>query len=141
MTALIEGGVSPFRIVASLMVSFAAVSLLLGGVGIYGVTAYAVGRRTNEIGIRLAIGAERRSVVQLIVREGMVRASLGLALGLGLALLLSRAMQSLLVNVSPTDPLTFVSVLLLLMLVTFLGAWLPARRAARLDPVRALASD
>jgi len=141
MTALIDGGASPFRIIASLMLAFAVVSLLLGGVGIYGVTSYTVGRRANEIGIRLAIGAERASVVRLIVREGMLRASLGLAVGLGLALLLSRALRSLLVNVSPTDPWTFGSVILLLALVTFLGAYLPARRAARLDPVRALASD
>jgi predicted permease len=141
MTALIDSDVSGFRVLASMMLSFAAVSLLLGGVGIYGVTAYAVGRRTNEIGIRMAIGAERKSVMRLIVREGMLRATLGLVLGLGLALLLSRAMQSLLVNVSPTDPLTFVSVTLLLAFVTFLGAWLPARKAARLDPVRALASE
>jgi predicted permease len=141
MSALIEQDVKPFKVIAAMMLAFAAVSLLLGGVGIYGVTAYAVGRRTNEIGVRLAIGAERNSVVRLIVREGMMRASLGLLLGTGLALLMSRAMASLLVGVSPTDPLTFASVILLLTVVTFLGAYLPARRAARLDPVRALAHE
>jgi putative ABC transport system permease protein len=120
------------------MLIFALISLLLGAVGIYGVTSFAVVRRTHEIGIRVAMGAERRGVILLIVGEGMRRAAIGLVLGVGAALLLSRALVSLLVGVSATDPATFIVVIVALLIVTFLGAYLPARRAARLDPVRAL---
>jgi putative ABC transport system permease protein len=138
MTDLLDTSVSPFRLVATLMLIFALISLLLGAVGIYGVTSFAVVRRTHEIGIRVAMGAERRGVILLIVGEGMRRAAIGLVLGVGAALLLSRALVSLLVGVSATDPATFIVVIVALLIVTFLGAYLPARRAARLDPVRAL---
>jgi predicted permease len=138
MSALFEMRIAPFRLIAGMMLAFAAVSLLLGAVGIYGVTSYAVGRRTTEIGIRMAIGAERSSVVRMIVREGLVRATIGVAIGLTLAVPLSFGLQGLLVGVNPGDPLTFAAVAVVLVLVTFLGAWLPARRAAKLDPVRAL---
>jgi predicted permease len=141
MLTLVAERVSPFRIIAGLMLSFAAVSLLLGGVGIYGVTAYTVGRRTNEIGIRMAIGAGRGTVMRMIVVEGMRRAILGLVIGFGLALLLTRAMRGLLVGVRANDPFTFGVVLGLLSITTFLAAWVPARRAARLDPVRALSHE
>ena len=140
-TALLDSRISPFRTIAGLMLSFAAVSLLLGGVGIYGVTAYAVGRRTHEIGIRIAIGAERRQVIRMILREGLVRTALGLTIGLVLALLLAQAMTGLIVGVSPRDPVTFGIVIAVLGTVTWVAAWIPARRAARLDPVRALAHD
>ncbi len=141
MQALIDTRVAPFRLIAALMLAFAAVSLTLGAVGIYGVTAYGTGRRVHEIGIRMAMGAEQTRVVRMIVREGMVRALLGIVAGVALALPLSSALKSMLVGVSPTDPVTFGSVVALLVLVTFLGAWLPARRAARLDPVRALTHE
>jgi putative ABC transport system permease protein len=138
MTDLLETSIGPFRLVAVLMLIFALISLMLGAVGIYGVTSYGVVRRTHEIGIRVAMGAERRSVILMIVREGMRRAAIGLILGVAGAILLSRALVSLLVGVSATDPATFVVVIGVLLAVTFLGAYLPARRAARLDPVRAL---
>jgi predicted permease len=141
MRMLFDSRVAPFRLIAGLMAAFAAVSLLLGAIGIYGVTSYAVGRRTTEIGIRMAVGAERSTVIRMIVREGLVRAAIGVAIGLALAFPLSNALRGLLVGVSPGDPLTFVSVVAVLVLVTFLGAWLPARRAAKLDPVRALSHD
>jgi putative ABC transport system permease protein len=139
MDELVRLRVGPFALVAGLMLAFALISLVLGAVGIYGVTAYGVGRRTGEIGVRMAIGAERGAVVRMIVAEGVRRALLGLALGVAGALLLSRAMSGLVVGVSPTDPLTIAAVVLVLFAVTLLGAWLPARRAARLDPLRALA--
>jgi ABC-type antimicrobial peptide transport system permease subunit len=139
MDELVRLRVGPFALVAGLMLSFALISLVLGAVGIYGVTAYGVGRRTGEIGVRMAIGAERGAVVRMIVAEGVRRALLGLALGVAGALLLSRAMSGLVVGVSPTDPLTIAAVVLVLFAVTLLGAWLPARRVARLDPLRALA--
>jgi predicted permease len=141
MRMLFDSRVAPFRLIAGLMAAFAAVSLLLGAIGIYGVTSYAVGRRTTEIGIRMAVGAERSAVIRMIVREGLVRAAIGVAIGLALAFPLSNALRGLLVGVSPGDPLTFGSVVAVLVLVTFLGAWLPARRAAKLDPVRALSHE
>jgi putative ABC transport system permease protein len=141
MQSLFDTRVAPLRLVAGLMLGFALVSLLLGAVGIYGVTSYGVGRRTTEIGIRMAVGAERAAVIRMIVREGIVRAGLGIAIGLGLAFPLSRALQGLLVGVNPGDPVTFGAVAVLLALVAFLGAWLPARRVARLDPLRALSHD
>jgi predicted permease len=141
MTALVRMRVGGFRLIATLMLVFAAISLVLGAVGIYGVTAYAVGRRTNEIGVRIAVGAERGKIVGMIVRQGMTRAGLGLVIGLALALGMTRALTSLLVGVGPTDPVTFGSVVALLTMVTFLGTWLPARRAARLDAVRALSAN
>ena len=141
MTALVEMRLSPFRLIAGLMLVFAAIALLLGGVGIYGVTAYAVGRRTSEIGIRLAVGANRPDVIRMIVREGLTRGLLGVAIGLPLALMLARLMAGIVVGVSPNDPVTFASVIGVLTAVSFLAAWLPAHRAAGLDPVRALAGE
>jgi predicted permease len=141
MRMLFDSRVTPFRLIAGMMASFAAVSLLLGAVGIYGVTSYAVGRRTAEIGIRMAVGAERAAVIRMIVREGLVRATIGIAVGLVLALPMSNALRGLLVGVGPGDPLTFASVVAVLVIITFLGAWLPARRVAKLDPVRALSHE
>lgn len=141
MDDLIALRLSPFRLIAGLLGSFAAISLLLGAVGIYGVTAYGVGRRTQEIGLRLALGAERRTVVAMVLRESMTRALVGVVLGTLLGLALTRGLGSLLVGVSPADPLTFGSVIAGLLLVTFLGAYLPARRASAVDPVRALARE
>jgi putative ABC transport system permease protein len=123
------------------MLLFAAISLVLGAVGIYGVTAFGVTRRTNEIGVRIAIGAERREIVRMIVKQGLRRGLIGLVIGLPLAFAMSRGLAGLLVGVRPGDPLTFGTVALLLSLVTFLGAWLPARRAARLDAIRALSMN
>jgi predicted permease len=138
MRDLLGSRLGPFELVAGLMVCFALISLVLAAVGIYGVTACGVGRRKHEIGIRIAMGAERRSVVGMIVRESMRRALIGLTIGVVAALGLSQAMRGILVGVSPTDPLTFGLVVAVLMAVALAGAYLPARRAARLDPVRAL---
>lgn len=141
LTAVLDTRFGTYRFLAYTMIVFAAISLLLGAVGIYGVMAYGVGRRTMEIGLRLAVGAQRERVVRMIVWEGLGRALLGLAVGLVAGLGLTRLMAGLLVGISPTDPLSFGAVFLLLTLVTGLSSYLPARRASRVDPVRALAHE
>jgi putative ABC transport system permease protein len=119
----------------------AAVALLLGAVGIYGVIAYVVSQRTREIGVRMALGAEAGEVARMVVRQGMAVAVVGVVAGLVGALALAGLMDSLLFEVSARDPLTFGSVPVALLVVAGLASWLPARRAARVDPVRALTAD
>jgi putative ABC transport system permease protein len=121
-----------------LLAVFAGVAALLAGVGIYGVMSYSVAQRTHEVGIRLALGARGRDVLRLVVGQGMKLASIGLALGLAVAVALTRLMEKLLFGVSPTDPLTFIVVALMIIVVALLACWLPARRAARVDPMIAL---
>lgn len=141
MEEVLRMRVAGFRLIAQLMGTFGVASLVLGAVGIYGITAYAVGQRTREIGIRLAMGADRAGVVAMVLREGLLRVGVGLGLGLVLAFLLSRAMAGLLVGVSPSDPLTFGVVTATLAAVSLLGSWIPAHRASRVDPVNALSSE
>jgi putative ABC transport system permease protein len=117
---------------------FAAVALLLAAVGIYGVMSYAVSRRTHEIGIRVSLGASRADVVVLVIRQGMLLALIGSAVGILGALGLSRLMKSLLYGVKPVDPLIFCGVTILLMMVAMAASYLPARRAMRVDPRIAL---
>jgi putative ABC transport system permease protein len=117
---------------------FAALALLLAAVGIYGVVSYAAAERTHEICIRMALGATRRSVLLLVIRNGLVLTAVGVAFGLAGALALTRLLESLLYDVKPTDPLTFGAVALLLMGVTLLACFIPARRATKVDPMVAL---
>ncbi len=117
---------------------FAAVALLLAGVGIYGVLSYVVSAHTNEIGIRLALGAQRYNVLKLVVGQGMALAVSGILIGLATSWALTRWLESLLFGVSATDPLTFVGVSCLLTLVALLACYLPARRATKVDPLIAL---
>lgn len=128
----------PLRAGASVAGSFALLSLLLAGLGIYGVMSYAVSQRTRELGIRMALGARSSDLLRLVIRQGIVLALVGLALGLAGALALMRLMTSVLVAVSATDAVTFVGVTLLLALVVLLACFLPARRATRVDPMAAL---
>jgi len=121
-----------------LLGSFAAVAVVLAALGIYGVMSYSVSRRFHEIGIRMALGAERADVVRLVVGEGMRVAAVGAAAGLAGALLLTRLMASLLYGVRATDPATFIGVALLLTAVALGASWIPARRATRVDPLTAL---
>jgi predicted permease len=124
-----------------LLGAFAGIALLLSAVGIYGMLAYDVSQRTKEIGIRGAIGASRGQIVALILRQGLWKTGVGLIIGLGGAFFLSRFMRSLLFEVPPTDPLSFIGVSLLLLLVALLASWLPARRAARIDPLVSLRAE
>ena len=126
------------RGVMFLLGAFAGIALLLSTVGIYGMLAYDVVQRTREIGIRGALGASRGQIVGLILRQGFRKTGSGLLIGLGGALYLSRYLGSLLFEVKPTDPLVFAGVSALLLLVSLLASWLPARRAAKVDPVIAL---
>ena len=115
-----------------------ALALLLAAVGLYGVMAYFVSQRTREIGIRLALGARRIDVLQLVMSQGLKLVAIGAAIGLAGAFATSRVVQSLLYGLSSTDPATFIGGMLLLTAVTVLACYLPARRAARVDPIEAL---
>ncbi|MBL9194085.1 MAG: ABC transporter permease [Opitutaceae bacterium] len=121
-----------------LLGAFAGIALILSAVGLYGMLAYDVVQRTKEIGVRGAIGATRAQLVAMILRQGLVKAGLGLLIGLGGAFSLSRYLGSQLYEVAPTDPLVFAGVALLLLLVGSLASWLPALRASRVDPMVAL---
>jgi predicted permease len=138
MEQLIGRSIAPQRFNLSLLSLFAALGLLLAAVGIYGVMAYSVSQRTHEFGIRMALGAQTRDVLKLIMRQGMVQALIGVGIGLFSSLSLTRLMKSLLFGVSPTDPLTFALIALLLTTVALLACYIPARRAARVNPLTAL---
>lgn len=118
--------------------TFALLSLLLGAIGVYGVMDYNVAQRTNEIGIRMAMGAQISDVLQLVIGQGLKLALAGIALGLLAALALTRFLESLLFGISASDPLTFALIALLLLLVVLLACWIPARRATKVDPMIAL---
>src|SRR4029450_4519924 len=121
---------SPQRIPAGMLSVFAGIALLLAVIGIYGVMSYSVNQRTHEIGIRMALGAQRGEVVRRVLRQGVVLTLVGIAIGAMGSFGMTRGMATLLHEVSPTDPLTFVSVAVILAAVALLGSWLPARRAA-----------
>jgi predicted permease len=141
MSTLVDRAVAGWSLLGGMMGIFALISLVLGAVGIYGVTAYAVGQRTNEIGIRMAMGADSGVVRGMVVRQGMSRALIGVVAGVVLAALLGQAMAGILVGVSPRDPWTFAIVVLTIVGVTSLGSYIPAMRASRVDPVRALSAS
>ncbi len=131
----------PARLGALLLSALGLLGLLLASAGLYGVVAYAAARRTHELGVRMALGAERGDVLRLVVRESLWLVALGAALGLPLALVASHALSGLLYGVSPADPITFLAVPLVLAMVAVLASWLPARRAAGVDPIEALRHD
>jgi len=138
MDALLSETVAQPRLQTGLLSLFAGVALLLAAVGLYGVLAYSVTQRQREIGVRLALGAQKRNVLSLVISQGMKLALSGVAIGIVAALALTRVIRGLLYGVTPTDPVTFALVSLLLVAVALLACWLPARRAARVDPMEAL---
>jgi putative ABC transport system permease protein len=123
---------------AVLFLVFAATALLLAAVGIYAIVSYAVSRRTQEIGVRVAIGADVRDILLLVFRRGLMPVGLGILLGLAASLGIARGLESMLAQVRPADPATFAVAAGMLVLVAMLGCWIPARRALRVDPVAAL---
>jgi len=138
LTTLVEDSLSQPRFAMLLLASFGVLALLLASIGMYGVISYSVMQRTQEIGIRMALGAERRKVFAMVLGQGARLAGLGIAFGLVAALGLTRIMASFLFGVRPTDPLTFAAVSLLLVGIALLACYLPARRATRVDPMVAL---
>ena len=138
MDSLISDSMASRRFSMTLLVVFAALALLLASVGLYGVISYVVGQRAHEIGIRMALGAQPRDILRLILGRGGKLAGLGIVVGLAAALGLTRLMTSMLYGVGATDPLTFTGVAILLTLVALAACYIPARRATRVDPVVAL---
>jgi putative ABC transport system permease protein len=138
MQDLVDNSIAPRRFAAVILALFGALALLLAAAGIYGVASYSVSRRTQEIGLRVALGAQRGDVLRLIVGQGIRLTAIGIALGLAGALAATRALSSLLYGVGATDPATFVSVPLVLAAVGLAACYIPARRAAKVDPIAAL---
>jgi predicted permease len=129
------------RMIAMLSVAFGALAALLAAIGLYGVMSYAVTRRTREIGIRMALGAERGGVLWLVLREVAIMAAVGIAAGLSVALWLTRQIQALLFGLAPSDPATLAGAGMLLAFIAFVAGYLPARRAATIDPIVSLRTE
>jgi ABC-type antimicrobial peptide transport system permease subunit len=125
----------------TLLTIFAGIAIALASIGLYGVMSYSVSQRTREMGIRMALGAQRRDVLQLVIRRGMLLTMVGVGLGLAGSFGLTRLISSLLFGVSATDIGTFGAVSSLLFVIALLACWLPARRASRVDPIVALRTE
>jgi len=138
LETLVAGSLGQRRFYMMLLGAFAALALVLAAVGLYGVISYSVAQRTQEIGIRVALGAARGQVLAMVMKNGLRLAVLGLAAGQVAALILNRALEGLLVGVSTTDPATLAVTALVLLIVAILACYVPAWRAARLDPMAAL---
>jgi putative ABC transport system permease protein len=138
MSTMLSEAVSTPASTTSLFVTFAGLALVLGMVGIYGVLAFLVSKRTREFGIRMALGAQRRDVLWLVVREGARFSAIGIILGLAGAFAVTRWLSSELYGVSAVDPLTYAGVAAVMAMVSMLACYLPARRAMRVDPLIAL---
>jgi ABC-type antimicrobial peptide transport system permease subunit len=141
MEQIVEESTARSRFDMWLMTAFAACALLVAALGVYGVLAYAVQRRTAEIGIRIALGADRRRIRSMVLLQGMSVALAGVLAGAGASLALARLLAGFLFGVAPRDPAVFVSVPALLTLVAAIAAWIPARRATRIDPIAALRTE
>jgi putative ABC transport system permease protein len=141
MEEVIAASVSDRRLNTLLLTLFAGIALILALIGVYSVMSYMVVQNTREIGIRMALGARAQDILRLVIGQGAVLTSIGISIGIGLSLGLTRMLESLLYNISSTDPLTFVMTPVLLLSVAFLACWIPARRATRVDPMIALRQE
>jgi len=141
MSAFVDRAMAPTRFALTLIGIFAGVAVVLAGVGLYGVLSTVVRQRTSEIGVRMAFGASNESIFRLVIGQGVRLSVAGLVIGVVGALVLTRVLTSMLVGVAPTDPITFASMVLLFLAIAVVACWLPARRAASLDPTRALREE
>jgi putative ABC transport system permease protein len=141
MSAVIRSSMARLSFVILILGSAAVVALLLGAVGLYGVMAYLVTLRTRELGVRIALGAQPRAVAAMMTRQGLVLTALGVTIGLGLFTLVARFLRTFLYGVAPTDPVALLAASATLVVVASLASWIPARRAARVDPVEALRAE
>ena len=138
MEQIVSGSLERRRFVLMLLGTFAGLALLLSVVGIYGVIAYSVGQRTYEFGIRMALGAQRHQLLLLVMRQSVWTLAIGLTVGVGGAIAVTRLMGSLLFGIGPADPLTLSLMAMILMMVALIASYIPARRAAEVDPMAAL---
>jgi putative ABC transport system permease protein len=138
MEDLLRASLAQPRLNSVLLATFAALALAVAAVGLFGVLAYAVGQRSREIGVRTALGAQPRDIVFLVVRQGLMMVLAGLMAGLAVAAAFAKSLSALLYGVGPYDTVSFLLVPILLLAVAAMACYVPARRAARLDPLRAL---
>ena len=131
MREIVDQSTADRKLTMNLLVAFALLALVLASLGVYSVMAYSVAQRTDEIGVRMALGASAESVQKMVLRQGMTLAGVGLAIGLAAALALTRLMAAMLFDVAANDPLVYTTIAALLALVAALACWLPSRRAAR----------
>ena len=141
MEAIVAQSLTRDRFSALILGAFGCLAVILAAVGIYGVIAYSVAQRTNEIGVRMALGAQGADVVWLVLRQGLRLVIIGIAIGLLISAVATRVLAAVLFGISPADPGAFGAVALLLGLVALLACWIPARRATKVDPLVALRID
>jgi putative ABC transport system permease protein len=141
MNEVLSNSLAPRRLSMILLAAFAALAVAMSCVGIFGVTSYLIGERTREIGVRMALGAQRSDVLRLVVGQGARMVFLGVLIGIAASLALTRLMSNQLYGVSARDPITFIGVAVVLLIVAVFACYIPARRATTIDPIIALRCD